>query len=79
VTALVFALHTAALVALTIVGWRVGSGVLRSLDAMAGTLASIQRSLAEIDARLGALEAEPNGSDPHAHLMRDGRGQMRTM
>jgi hypothetical protein len=52
-----------ALVVLTIVGWRALRGVLRSLDGVAGTLASVLRSLAEIDARLGALEAAKNGSD----------------
>lgn len=52
-----------ALVVLTIVGWRALRGVLRSLGGMAGTLASVLRSLAEIDARLGALEAAKNRSD----------------
>jgi hypothetical protein len=43
------------LIALTVAGWRVGGSVLRSLDGMAETLASVRQSLAEIDTRLGAL------------------------
>ena len=43
------ALNTAALVALAVVAWRSGRGLLRSMDDMAASLASVLRSLAEID------------------------------
>jgi hypothetical protein len=79
VSALVLACNTVALVALAFFGWRTLRSVLLSIDGMADMAVSILRSLAEIDARLCALEAKPNGADPHAPLMRDGRGQVRTM
>jgi hypothetical protein len=69
-----------AIVAFVITGELRGRCMARSLvatiEARANSLANahtgIQRSLAEIDARLGALEARDNGKDPHGYLLPGG-------
>jgi hypothetical protein len=80
-TAVILAIQVGQFVAFAVLG---GHGS-RSVLSIERTLGSMRRSLIEIDARLGALEAEPNGGDPHAHLMPGGlspdrsRGQARIM
>jgi hypothetical protein len=69
------AVDAAAIFVLTIAGRLTLRRVLRSLDGMAGALASILRLLAGVEFRLRALESSKKGGDPHAHLI--DRGQMR--